>query len=167
MKERFDYIFFTGSGAVGQKVREASNRFLTPVTLELGGKKLQILNFEGHSLPGKCPVYIDSSADLGMAAKRLVWAKCINLGQTCIAPDYVLCSREVQSLENNYLRKFVEVQAKLIGRIKDILLEWYGNNPQDSEDLCRSSQYPFDLSLQLVPCKGSSTCGTGSGLTPC
>ena len=85
-----------------------------------------------------------------MAAKRLVWAKCINLGQTCIAPDYVLCSREVQSLENNYLWTFVQVQAELIGRIKDILLEWYGNNPQDSEDLCRSSQYSLNLSLHSL-----------------
>ena len=47
------------------------------------------------SLLGKCPVYIDRTADLEMAARRLVWAKCINLGQTCIAPDYVLCSPEV------------------------------------------------------------------------
>lgn len=65
---------------MGRKVREAANAFLTPVTLELGGK---------------CPVYIDITADLEMAARRLIWAKCINLGQTCIAPDYVLCSQEV------------------------------------------------------------------------
>lgn len=108
LKERFDHIFFTGSGEVGRKVREAANAFLTPVTLELGGK---------------CPVYIDITADLEMAARRLIWTKCINLGQTCIAPDYVLCSQEVQ--------------AELIAKIRKILSEWYGINPQDSDDLCR------------------------------
>jgi aldehyde dehydrogenase (NAD+) len=61
--------------------RAAANKHLTPVTLELGGKS---------------PVYIDATADLAITARRLVWAKFVNLGQTCIAPDYVLCSREVQ-----------------------------------------------------------------------
>ena len=61
--------------------REAANKHLTPVTLELGGKS---------------PVYIDATADMEVTARRLVWAKFVNLGQTCIAPDYVLCTREVQ-----------------------------------------------------------------------
>jgi len=107
-------FFFTGSGAVGKKIREAANKFLTPVTLELGGK---------------CPVYIDSSAHLETAARRLVWAKCINLGQTCIAPDYVLCTQEVQT--------------ELIGLMRKILLEWYGHHPQDSGDLCRLASHYF------------------------
>ena len=75
LAERFDYILYTGSGHVGKIVREAANKHLTPITLELGGKS---------------PVYIDSSADMQITARRLVWAKFINLGQTCIAPDYVL-----------------------------------------------------------------------------
>lgn len=62
-------------------VREAANKHLTPVTLELGGKS---------------PVYIDSTADIEVSARRLMWAKFVNLGQTCIAPDYVLCSKEIQ-----------------------------------------------------------------------
>lgn len=80
LQEKFDYIFFTGSGAIGKKVREAANKHLTPVTLELGGK---------------CPVWVDATADLDMVAKRLMWAKGINLGQTCIAPDYLICPPEV------------------------------------------------------------------------
>ena len=72
---------------------------------------------------GKCPVYVDGTADLETAARRLVWAKCINLGQTCIAPDFVVCEGQVAS--------------QLVERIKAILQEWYGNNPQDSPDLCR------------------------------
>jgi len=108
LKEKFDYIFFTGSTTVGQKVRDAANKHLTPVTLELGGK---------------CPTYVDSSADMDIVARRLLWAKCINLGQTCIAPDYILCSSQVQ--------------AQLVDKMKTILFEWYGKNPQDSEHLCR------------------------------
>jgi len=106
--ERFDYIFFTGSGPVGKIIREASNKHLTPVTLELGGKS---------------PVYIDDTADLEITVRRLLWAKCINLGQTCIAPDYLLCSKEVQ--------------VKLVERMKFQIEEWYGKDPQKSENLCR------------------------------
>ena len=82
--ERFDYIFYTGSGHVGKIVREAANRYLTPVTLELGGKS---------------PVYIDSSADMDITVRRLLWAKCINLGQTCIART--MCS-EVRRWRGNW-----------------------------------------------------------------
>ncbi len=70
--------------------RAAANKHLTPVTLELGGKS---------------PVYIDATADLAITARRLVWAKFVNLGQTCIAPDYVLCSPEVQ---DRYYRHYIE-----------------------------------------------------------
>jgi len=108
LAERFDYILYTGNGNVGKIVREAANKNLTPVTLELGGKS---------------PVYIDSTANMDVTVKRLIWAKFINLGQTCIAPDYVLCSKEVES-------KFVEKARTLIG-------EWYGNDPQKSPNLCR------------------------------
>ena len=61
--------------------RAAANKYLTPVTLELGGKS---------------PVYIDATADLELSARRLMWAKWVNLGQTCIAPDYILCTKDVQ-----------------------------------------------------------------------
>lgn len=108
LKHKFDYIFYTGSSAVGQIVRSAANEHLTPVTLEMGGKS---------------PVYLDGTVNLNIAAKRILWGKCVNLGQTCIAPDYILCSQQVQKL-------FVIEAEK-------ILKEWYGDNPKESPDLCR------------------------------
>lgn len=68
-------------------------------------------------------MYIDSSADIDVTVRRVLWGKLINLGQTCIAPDYVLCSRDVQN-------KFVE-------KAKDVLKEWYGDNAKESPDLAR------------------------------
>ncbi|XP_068620031.1 aldehyde dehydrogenase, dimeric NADP-preferring isoform X1 [Battus philenor] len=108
LKQRFDYIFYTGGTNVGKLVYAAATKHLTPVTLELGGKS---------------PVYIDSTADIAITAKRVLWGKFINAGQTCIAPDYVLCSKEVQD-------KFVDAA-------RDVLKEWYGEVPQKSPDLCR------------------------------
>src|SRR5690625_840450 len=75
LKLRFDHIFYTGGAAVGRIVMRAAAEHLTPVTLELGGKS---------------PCVIDAGADMDSAARRLVWGKCLNAGQTCIAPDYVL-----------------------------------------------------------------------------
>lgn len=81
LDERFEHIFYTGSGRVGRIVAEKAARWLCPTTLELGGKS---------------PVIIDASADLKIAARRTLWAKAFNAGQTCIAPDYVLVERQVQ-----------------------------------------------------------------------
>lgn len=81
LRQRFDYIFFTGSQAVGREVLRRAAEHLTPVTLELGGKS---------------PVIVDRSADLPLAARRIVFGKYLNCGQTCVAPDYVLCEREVR-----------------------------------------------------------------------
>lgn len=75
LQERWDYIFFTGSVAVGKIVYQAAAKNLTPVTLELGGKS---------------PCVIDETAKIQQAARRIVWGKFVNAGQTCIAPDYVL-----------------------------------------------------------------------------
>ncbi len=95
LAERFDKIFFTGSPAVGRIVYQAAAKHLTPVTLELGGKS---------------PAIIAPSADLPTAIKRLVWAKFLNAGQTCIAPDYVFIHESIygeclvllqQEIENN------------------------------------------------------------------
>ncbi|XP_068975780.1 aldehyde dehydrogenase, dimeric NADP-preferring isoform X2 [Bombus flavifrons] len=108
LKQRFDYIFYTGSTTVGKIIRDAANKFLTPVTLELGGKS---------------PVYIDNTANLEVSVKRILWGKCVNAGQTCIAPDYVLCTEEVQN--------------KFIKKAKEVLKEWYGDNPKESPDLTR------------------------------
>jgi aldehyde dehydrogenase (NAD+) len=86
LNQKFDKIFFTGSTQVGRIVYQAAAKNLTPVTLELGGKS---------------PVFITKDCDLKMAVKRLVWAKFLNAGQTCIAPDYIMIhhSREQEFLE--------------------------------------------------------------------
>ncbi|NGZ77033.1 aldehyde dehydrogenase [Saccharibacillus alkalitolerans] len=92
----FDYIFFTGSTEVGRIVAEAAAKQLIPVTLELGGKS---------------PAIVDKQADIRMAAKRIIWGKLVNAGQTCIAPDYVLVheSKKVQLLiaMKNAIREFL------------------------------------------------------------
>lgn len=81
LEERFDYIFFTGSPAVGRLVMEKAAAHLTPLTLELGGKS---------------PVIVDESADIDLAARRILFGKLLNAGQTCVAPDYVLALRGVK-----------------------------------------------------------------------
>lgn len=81
LEERFDYIFFTGGKSVGRLVMEKASKNLTPVTLELGGKS---------------PCIVDKSANIKLSAKRIVWGKYLNLGQTCVAPDYVLCHEDVK-----------------------------------------------------------------------
>ncbi len=106
LSQRWDYIFFTGSVAVGKIVAEAAAKNLTPVTLELGGKN---------------PCIIGEGADLKIAAKRIVWGKFVNAGQTCIAPDYIL----IQAKEKY---NFVEL-------LKQEIILAYGENPQESKDL--------------------------------
>ncbi|XP_044253617.1 aldehyde dehydrogenase, dimeric NADP-preferring-like [Tribolium madens] len=108
LKLRFDYIFFTGSTHIAKIVSEAAAKFLTPVTLELGGKS---------------PVYVDNTVDIEIAVNRIMWGKCLNSGQTCIAPDYLLCSKEVQE-------KFIETAKKVIP-------QWYGDKVKQSPDYGR------------------------------
>ena len=86
LQEKFDYIFFTGSPAVGRTVLSQAAKHLTPVTLELGGKS---------------PCIVHSSADLASAARKIVFGKFLNCGQTCVAPDYVLCE---ESVKDEFLR---------------------------------------------------------------
>ena len=76
LEGKFDKIFFTGSVSVGKEVMRKASEHLTPVTLELGGKS---------------PCIIDSSANIKLAAKRIVFGKFLNCGQTCVAPDYIYC----------------------------------------------------------------------------
>ncbi|XP_058987143.1 aldehyde dehydrogenase, dimeric NADP-preferring isoform X2 [Musca domestica] len=122
LKQRFDYIFYTGSTRVGQIIHAAANKYLTPCTLELGGKS---------------PCYIDKSVELKTAVKRILWGKLINCGQTCIAPDYVLCSKEIE--------------VEFIKEAKEILKEWYGDNIKDSPDLSRIiNKTNFDRLLGLM-----------------
>ena len=104
---RFDYIFFTGSVKVGKIVMEAASKNLTPVTLELGGKS---------------PCIVDKDANLELSAKRIVWGKLLNAGQTCVAPDYLLVHKEIKD-------KFLKL---LVSEI----------NKQFGEDIEKSLDYP-------------------------
>ena len=81
LDQKFDFIFFTGSQAVGKEVLRRAAEHLTPAVLELGGKS---------------PCIVDVSANIGLAAKRIVWGKYLNCGQTCVAPDYILCESSVK-----------------------------------------------------------------------
>lgn len=90
LSERWDYIFFSGSVAVGKIVAEATAENLTPTTLELGGKN---------------PCIIDETANFKLATKRIVWGKFINTGQACIAPDYILIQKDIISHFVDYLKE--------------------------------------------------------------
>src|SRR6478736_3433804 len=127
LDERWDHIFYTGNGTVGRVVMTAAAKHLTPVTLELGGKS---------------PVIVDASADLDVAAKRIVWGKFLNAGQTCIAPDYVLVDRRVE--------------APLLARMTDAVRTFYGSNPRVSADLGRIvSERHFDRIARLADADGA------------
>ena len=96
LQQTFDYIFFTGSAAVGREVLKAAAPHLTPVSLELGGKS---------------PCLVDETADIALAARRIVFGKFLNCGQTCVAPDYVVCHRSIypalmEALKKEILRQF-------------------------------------------------------------
>ncbi|MCD0471543.1 aldehyde dehydrogenase [Flavobacterium sp. JAS] len=98
LAKRWDYIFFTGSVSVGKIIAKAAAENLTPVTLELGGKN---------------PCIIDETANLRLAAKRIVWGKFINAGQTCIAPDYILVQK---NMKVNFLSFLMEEIIKAYGK---------------------------------------------------
>ncbi|WP_136467720.1 aldehyde dehydrogenase [Flagellimonas onchidii] len=108
LAQRWNHIFFTGSTQVGKIVYESAAKHLTPVTLELGGKN---------------PCIVDETANISLAAKRIVWGKSINLGQTCIAPDYVLVKHAVKN--------------KLIEALKNKIVASYGDKQSQSPDLAR------------------------------
>ena len=97
LDQRFDYIFFTGGVTVGKMVMEKAAKWLTPVTLELGGKS---------------PVIVDHTADLKMAARRIAFGKFLNCGQTCIAPDYVLVE---ESVHDEFLKRLKYETRKMYG----------------------------------------------------
>jgi aldehyde dehydrogenase (NAD+) len=92
IKQRFDYIFFTGSTHVGRIVMEAASKHLTPVTLELGGKS---------------PCIVDETADLDKAAKRIAFGKFVNAGQTCIAPDYIYVQEHIKDAFVEAMKKWI------------------------------------------------------------
>jgi aldehyde dehydrogenase (NAD+) len=108
LAEKFDRIFFTGGTAVGKIVMAAAAKHLTPVTLELGGKS---------------PCIVDDRVRLDTTAKRIVWGKFLNSGQTCIAPDYILVPRDRRD--------------ELVANLCRCVREFYGENPQTSPDYAR------------------------------
>ena len=105
LKEKFDYIFFTGSATVGKIVMKAASQYLTPVTLELGGKS---------------PCIIDKDCKLELAARRIVWGKLLNSGQTCVAPDYL------------YVHK--DIEEEFIKKLEEEIKNQFGDNPLESKD---------------------------------
>lgn len=108
LTQPFDYIFYTGNTKVGKIVMEAAAKQLTPITLELGGKS---------------PCIVDQNANLDIAARRIIWGKFSNAGQTCVAPDYVLAHETIKEA--------------LLDRMQHVLHEFYGKNPKNSPDYGR------------------------------
>jgi acyl-CoA reductase-like NAD-dependent aldehyde dehydrogenase len=108
LQQRFDHIFYTGGAAVGRIVMEAAARNLTPVTLELGGKS---------------PCLVDADADLAVTARRIVWSKFLNAGQTCVAPDYLLVHERIE--------------RDLLAALTEQIRTFYGDDPRQSPDYGR------------------------------
>lgn len=122
LKQHFDYIFYTGGVAFGKRIMMAAAKNLTPVTLELGGKS---------------PCIVDNDAHIQIAARRIVWGKYLNCGQTCVAPDYIFVHREVKD--------------KLITALQAEIERQYGKAPQESPDYPRiiSQDHFYNLLLLL------------------
>lgn len=108
LEQQWDHIMYTGNGGVARIIMEAAAKHLTPVTLELGGKS---------------PVVVDKDVDLDVAARRIVWGKWFNAGQTCLAPDYVLVHKDMEQ--------------PLLDRLRGTIQEFYGEDPKASKDYPR------------------------------
>lgn len=122
LAEKFDHIFFTGGTAIGKIIMEAAAKHLTPVTLELGGKS---------------PCIVDADCDLDITARRIIWGKFYNAGQTCVAPDYLLIQKSIKPL----------LTEKLVACVKT----FFGDNPQSSPDLARIvNDHQFDRLVRLL-----------------
>ncbi|MEH1814861.1 MAG: aldehyde dehydrogenase [Nostoc sp.] len=122
LAEKFDHIFFTGGTAVGKIIMAAAAKYLTPVTLELGGKS---------------PCIVDTDINLEHTVRRISWGKFINAGQTCIAPDYLLVNKTIKK--------------DLIDGLEKSLKEFYGDNPVNSPDYARIiSQKHFERLVSFL-----------------
>ncbi len=108
LEQQWDYIFFTGSVGVGRHIMAAASKYLTPVTLELGGKS---------------PCIVDADTDIDASARRIVWGKFFNAGQTCVAPDYVLVSKKIRQ--------------DLVLRMQAYVETFFGKDPAQSPDYAR------------------------------
>jgi aldehyde dehydrogenase (NAD+) len=126
LEQRFDHIFYTGNGKVGRVVMRAAAEHLTPVTLELGGKS---------------PAIVAADANIGVAATRIAWAKFLNAGQTCVAPDYVLVDESVED--------------QLVSAIAAAITKFYGADPRQSPDYARIvNERHHDRLMQLLDAGG-------------
>lgn len=105
LEQKFDFVFFTGSQAVGKEVLLHAAKHLTPVVLELGGKS---------------PCIVDASANIKLAAKRIVFGKYLNCGQTCVAPDYILCEESIKDI--------------FVAEVKKQIKQQYGEKPLENKD---------------------------------
>jgi aldehyde dehydrogenase (NAD+) len=122
LAEKFDHIFFTGGTAIGKIVMAEAAKHLTPVTLELGGKS---------------PCIVDTDIQIEYTARRIVWGKFLNAGQTCIAPDYLLVNRQIK--------------PALLNAMKTAAQEFYGADPSQSPDYARIvSDRHFERLAQLL-----------------
>ena len=122
LDEKFDYIFFTGSKAVGQIVLEKAAKHITPVTLELGGKS---------------PCIIEKSADIKLAAKHVVFGKYLNCGQTCVAPDYILCHSSIKD--------------QFIAYVKEEIIKQYGTDYLGNKEYGKIiNERQFDRIVSLI-----------------
>ena len=128
LKCPFNHIFYTGGGHVGKIVMRAAAEHLTPVTLELGGKS---------------PCFVDRTADINVAARRIAWGKFTNAGQTCVAPDYVLATPDVAEA--------------LAERIAVAITEFYGEDPKASPDFWSYYQRSSFLNDCAMPYWPSAT----------
>ena len=126
LEQRFDHIFYTGNGTVGRVVMRAAAEHLTPVTLELGGKS---------------PAIVAADANIEVAAKRIAWAKFLNAGQTCVAPDYVLVDERVED--------------DLVSALADAVTAFYGADPRQSNDYARIvNEHHHDRLMKLLEAGG-------------
>lgn len=132
LKQKWDYIFFTGSEFVGKIVQRAAADHLTPTTLELGGKS---------------PCIVHSDADLPVAAKRIIWGKSLNCAQTCIAPDYVYVHESVKS--------------QLVSECKKVIKQFHGQNTKESSDYGRivNKRHTQRLAKLIEEEEGKILCG--------
>ena len=122
LEKKFDFVFFTGSQAVGREVLRHTAEHLTPAVLELGGKS---------------PCIVDSTAKLELATRRIVFGKYLNCGQTCVAPDYILCHRSVKERLVQEICKQVRLQ--------------YGENPLENPDYGKIiNEKHFDRLCSLI-----------------
>ncbi len=120
-EQNFDHIFFTGSTETGKFIMKSASKNLTPLTLELSGTN---------------PVIIFKNANLEVAAKRIVWGKFFNSGQSCVAPNHIFVEKEIEK--------------NLIEELQKCIISFYGKNPITSKNLSKLQKEQFSLTLKIL-----------------